>query len=750
MNMKNLANPSSIISHITIALLALLPIFFLPFSWVGILQSKMLLVSLCVLAVSVVYGYARYRESIMHFPRSVLALSVLSLPLVYMLSALVAGAAPSSFVSGMGEQDTVGVMVLFYALFMLGALTFKSAQSAARIFLRATIAGSLALMLVQVLHVLVPGISLGVLSAAASSVFGSWHEVSVIAGLSILFTVALWNSEVLESFWKWLALALSMLSAVMLVVVNMVDVWMTFGGLMILFALYAWHSKRGAVTIATSVVIGVAALSCAYFGAAIYQNLPAKLQVLQVEVRPSWRGTFAIGKESIVGARTALLGSGPNTFTQQWSLYKPAGVNTTEYWNIDFNAGVGFIPTTFVTVGILGLLAWASLLGALLWSLWRFIRRGAGDSYEHAALLFGALYLGAFHIVYVPTVVLSALTFLLFGVLASADGVRSWSLGFSSETWKGRVRTALFALTILAIIVASLGAFRATVSEILVNRSGAAYRKNSDAVQALSLLQAALLVYPNNDRAHRAAVELGLIRLGELVAAGDTTDQATAVLQVSLETTIQHGLAAVSINSGDYQNWLALAGLYKNLAGAGVQGAFENAEAAFEKASADNPLSPLPLVQRAQLYIARDDLPQAIMLLDRAISLKSNFAAAYLLRSQVHAALGNREASVKDAAAVAQIAPEDSISWYNLGAILYDAGSYVEAAQSLEKAVALQNNYANALFLLGLSYEKLGRPEDALVMLERAARTNPGDAALAGIIENIRAGLPSEGGENTR
>ncbi|TSC62546.1 MAG: tetratricopeptide tpr1 repeat-containing protein, partial [Parcubacteria group bacterium Athens0416_74] len=372
------------------------------------------------------------------------------------------------------------------------------------------------------------------------------------------------------------------------------------------------------------------------------------------------------------------------------------------------------------------------------------------DSYEHAALLFGALYLGAFHIVYVPTVVLSALTFLLLGVLASADGVRSWSLGFSSESWKGRVRTALFALTILAIIVASLGALRATVSEILVNRSGAAYRKNSDAVQALSLLQTALLVYPNNDRAHRAAVELGLIRLGELVAAGDTTDQATAVLQVSLETTIQHGLAAVSINSGDYQNWLALAGLYKNLAGAGVQGAFENAEAAFEKVSADNPLSPLPLVQRAQLYIAKDDLPQAIMLLDRAISLKSNFAAAYLLRSQVHAALGNREASVKDAAVVAQIAPEDSISWYNLGAILYDAGSYVEAVQSLEKAVALQNNYANALFLLGLSYEKLGRAEDALAMLESAARTNPGDATLAGIIENIRAGLPPQGGENTR
>lgn len=744
MNMQDILNPTTIIKYSMIALSALIPVFFLPLSWAAPVQSKLLLISLLVLVAGTAYAYARYRESTITFPKSVLALSALSLPVVYTLSAIISGASPSSFVSGIGDQDTVAVVMFFYALFLVGALAFDSAHEAARAFFRAFILGALALMVIQMLHVLIPSVTLGALPAQAASAFGSWHEVGIIAGLGIFFTTALWNNSVLDGFWRWLSLALAVSSAFMLVVVNMVDVWFALGALMLLYACfiaYRTSFKLGALKIAVAALVAIAALTGGFAATKLYESLPAKLQVLQVEVRPSWQGTFAIGRQSIQDARTALLGSGPNTFTKQWSLYKSLGVNQTEFWNVDFSSGVGFIPTTFVTVGILGLLAWGSVLVALLWSLWRFLRSESATAASalYAALFGGALYLAAFHVMYVPTMSLSSLTFLLLGVLAAAGGMYSWPLSFRSRNWKDPARAIALVALVAALAISSLWTLRATVSDLLVNRSAAVYNRDGDAQAALSLVQRALFIYPDNDRGHRAAVELGLIRLGELVAEGPTADQATAALQVSLETTIQHGLAAVSINSGNYQNWLALAGLYKSLAGAGVQGAYENARTAFEKAYASNPANPTPLVQMAQLDISLDNEDGALALLNDAIKLKADFAAAYLLRSQVYAGKGDGEAALRDAAQVVQIAAEDPLGWYNLGAILYDAGSYAEATRALQQALSLQGDYANALFLLGLSYDKLGQPQEALSALERVAATNPTDENLSRLIEEIRA-----------
>ena len=50
--------------------------------------------------------------------------------------------------------------------------------------------------------------------------------------------------------------------------------------------------------------------------------------------------------------------------------------------------------------------------------------------------------------------------------------------------------------------------------------------------------------------------------------------------------------------------------------------------------------------------------------------------------------------------------------------------------------LAIQNDYANALFLLGLSYAKLDRDAEALSVLKAAAALNPTDAALGTIIAN--------------
>jgi len=762
MSMKYPAIASAISQWSMIALAALLPVFFIPVSWVTVVQSKMMLVSVLVLASLGAWLYARSVDRMIRIPKSLLVATALSIPLVYTLSALVAGISPASIVSGSGEQDTVAMMFLFFATLLIGAIGFDDPKRGAAVFIRALFGGGLSLMLIQMFHIFVPSVTLGVLSGSATSIIGSWHELGIIAGLFVFLSAALYQNEALAGYWKWCALLLGVISVVMLFVVNMVDIWYMLAGVMLLYAVYEWYVSRAKLVlrrIVTAAVIGLIALIGGFGGTFIYENMPARMQILQTEVRPSWSGTFAIGMDSMNGFVPAVLGSGPNTFSTQWSLYKPQLVNATDFWNVDFNAGVGFVPTTFVTVGLLGILAWLSLFAALLWSGYRFLRDRLSTDVAplYVAILGAALYLAFFHVLYVPTAALSLLTFLLFGIIAAFEGYRAaFPIAVQSaqipdlHAWPNWRRAILYParlvgifLLVIAILIAALWTLRASISDVLVNRSVVLYATTRDAQRSLALLQKALAVYSNNDRAHRAAVELGLVRLGELVALGDTTDQATAQLQVSLETTIQHGLAAVSINNGDYQNWLALAGLYKELAGAGVQGAYESALSAYEKAAADNPSNPTPLVQIAQLNVAQNRLAGALVRLNKALELKPDLVAALYLRSQVHASEGRFQEALQDAEKVVMLAPQDALGWYNLGTIQYYSGSYANAAANLEKAIALQGDYANALFILGLTYDKLGRKDDALTVLTRVAEMNPKDVELSTIIKNIREGQPS-------
>ena len=41
-------------------------------------------------------------------------------------------------------------------------------------------------------------------------------------------------------------------------------------------------------------------------------------------------------------------------------------LNSTVFWNTDFSSGIGFIPTSFVTTGIVGALAWIAFLVLLI------------------------------------------------------------------------------------------------------------------------------------------------------------------------------------------------------------------------------------------------------------------------------------------------------------------------------------------------------------------------------------------------
>ena len=740
-------NTADSVSRWCVLLIAgLLPFFVVPVVWVGVAQAKFILIALLALTALLSWLFARFIEGFVRIPRKAILFAGALLPIAYGISAFVTGGAWTSLVGTSVAQDTVVVVTVWFALMAIVAFVSTRRPRSLLHILRAFLVGSLILVTFQVLRLAFPAVlSLGgFLSGNSSNIFGTWHDLGILAGVLFFMAFSLWKTPVVSAlYWKAVLALLGLGSIALLIIINAADVWYALAGLFLIFFIYHvfgyWRAgfslgrvlTRSILWIALAILMGVAG----YWGQQYYSRLPASLQIAQPEVRPSWQGTYLIGQKVFSNPKTFIVGSGPNTFTRSWNLFKPTGVNQTDFWNIDFNSGVGFIPTTFVTTGV-----------ALFWGIVRFVWGKSEQSTRTtlATMLGVSAYIAAFQIMYIPGVALSALLFLFLGMVVAlqlAEENQSIVLGLRALGGAGIARIIALVVVVGLVSFAPITALRATASDLLIQRAGSVYTASKDLQQALKMVQQAVSVFPQNDVAQRAAVEIGLLQIAELVNS-KTGDEATKKqqLQAELERTISHGLSAISIDATNYQNWLELAFLYQNLVGAGIEGAYDNAKEAYERAILQNPTNPLPQVRIAQLAIGRGDLSVALQHLSKAIALKPNLGAAYFLRSQIEAQQGTFPQGIEDAVIAARLATEDALAWYNLGAILYSAGSYDLAAQALEKAVSLQNNYANAIFILGLSYDKLGRDDSALAAIGAVAQLNPSDATVQQVLTNLKAG----------
>lgn len=745
-----------------IALAALVPVFVIPVSWASVPQGKMLLLGSLVTVALIAWAIVRISEGSLFIPRSPLFFAGLFLPVAYVVSALASGAASVSFVDGLVSQDTVTTILLLYAVMALSALVFPRGSDAGTHMLRAVTLGGALVVLFQTAHLFFPDtLSLGgALPGRASSIFGSWHDLGIFLGLLLFLSVVARQTSLAPGVFSRVVYGgLGVGSFLLLVVVNSADVWIALAILFALTTLYLWFSSQGPVLRPSKLSLrrsapyaGLAALAAALalWGGSLYPMLPERVQVIQLEVRPSWQGTFAIGEKVFAGGSTLLFGSGPNTFTREWGLFKPPDINATDFWNADFTAGIGVIPTSFVTVGAFGALAWLTLGATLVAGTVALVRRRifSGIGSDVRVLCCGAgLYLLAFHVVHVPGPALGVLTFLMLGICVFAESSDTedgrMSLSLSTDSNAGVIRMIAFAIGIGLLAVTAVQVIRAVVSDTLVGKAVAAYSASGELEDARLLVGRALAVFSNNDRAHRAAIEVGLLQLRALATQDASDEESQSRLRDTLERTIAHGLSAVAINDSNYQNWLALANLYENLAGAGIPGAYENARSAYEKANQKNPTNPLPLVRLAQLNAAQGEQNVALVNLNAALGLKPNFAPALFLRSHIHAAAGRFKEAREDAGQAVRVAPEDPLGWYNLGIILYGERSYGDAAVALEQAVTLQDNYANALFVLALSYEGLGKRDLAIRALQRVLALNPENDTVPGMIRNIERGLPA-------
>ncbi len=742
-----------------LALLVVLPLAAYPAQG-ALLHSKIGLlaivafVSLLVTTLAA-FGSKSVRDSL---PTSWILGAAWLVPVIYLLSAMFSAAKTRSFVGTGAESMTALAILLAVAGFTTVLISLSRSKAVRGTHLLMAVGGFAALF--QLVRILVGAQTItlgGALPSITATLLGSTHDLAAFLALAVLVAAAVLMKKSDSMQVMWAAYATMALSLVVLIIANVFDVWvgLAFSALVIGFVF--WYKSgmtgmAGLMRVLPFSIVAVVAIVGATVGSFLVAVLPQSIQLTEIDVRPSWQGTVSV-MQGVYSNGGTMFGSGPNTFAKSWSNYKPVATNDTLFWDVDFPSGVGYIPTAFVEVGVLGALAWLLFMVLYVFttlrSLMTMARQGEKDPLL-ISLFVGTVLLWVLHIFYTPgfavtatTLLATALAIILAGSRA-ASTMHDESMQAESRTLMSMKIPVVFAVMTLVVGYGSISIFRALDADLILRDTVAYFNQSGDIDGTNMRLKRAQSVAPQQDAIERAFAELSIVSLSKTAAEQPKTTAEQEALVAKMRTlatdAVNHAKAATVFDPTDYKNWLSLAQVYETLAGAGVQGASDAAKDAYMHVSQDRPQNPFPFLRLAVIATAGSNAAEAEAYLGQAVKLKPTYAPAHFLGSQIALATGSTTAAINSALAVAQYAPQDPLSWFWLGALLLRSNDAQDAIISLEKAVQLYPDYANALYLLGVAYDRVGKTPDALRAFEKLDKLNPNNPDIQQALANLRTG----------
>jgi tetratricopeptide (TPR) repeat protein len=743
-------------------------IAFIPSASIPFLYTKVSLLAVGAIVTLALFILARLTRGNIIVPPALLLGALWIVPIAYALSALFSGVGlKNAFFGTELEADTFGFMVLVALLGTLAALLLRRREQLRLFFLFG--AAAAALVFLAELFFLIGGQIAPSLMSASANFIGSFGDLGIFTGLIVL--VLLLALRFLElSRWFRVALMVSGgFSLIILALANSSLVWLFVGlAALGLFIEAIMHRMTAAATddelegVATlrdveteresnpePLIVSLIVLVVAIFfliGGSIGSSLAGALHVNALDVRPSWSATFAVGGHTY--ASSPLFGTGPGTFGTDWLKFRDRSLNDTPFWNIDFTSGIGLVPTSFVTTGALGALAWIAFFGLLSFFGLRFLLMRAPEDpfvrFVSLASFVSAIYLFALSIFAVPGPVLIALAFVMTGVFISTlrygTDAREWGIAFARSPRVGFVVVFFLTLLLLGSVASLYVVVERYLASVSYNQAAVALSSGNLTV-AESAIARSILFAPS-DRAYQLSSALGVAKMNQI--ASDTklpADEARTQFQSTLSGSISDALTATQLGPQNYQNWAALGNVYASVIPLKIDGAYNNARTAYEHAVTLNPTNPaLPYVL-AQLDIRNKDNAKAEEDLNQAISLKHDYTQAIFLLSQLEVQEGKAKEALQAAEAAAYFAPTDPTVLFQVGLLRLGTGDTDGAIVALQGATKVNAQYANAHYFLAVAYATKKNYADAVTELNTVAALAPDNAsAVATYITALQSG----------
>jgi len=750
-----------------IATLIVSVLIFIPFSPVPSGITKTFILAAGALITLALYILARLGRGNIIFPPFLL-IGALWLPVAaYALSSIFSGVAFANALWGSSlETDTFGFMLVAASLGTLSALVLRRSEHY-RLFLRAGAALFGIVIVLQILVIIVGQFAPTVVSPSFS-IAGSFGDLAFLLGLGVIGVLVALQKLELSRYSQRILIACGIGALLLLAIANSPIVWILIALVSLGFFVEA-VMRRGPSTADAdldevntideiplengegnhSLIVPLVVLAVSlffYIGGTLGGALANALNVNVFSVSPSWQSTLAVARN--VYTATPAFGTGPGSFGIDWLKYRDASLNATVFWNTNFSSGIGFIPTSFVTTGLIGVLAWvAFLLLFIVFGLRTLILRAPQDQFLRSMAIFSfiaSLYLFTLATLSLPNAIVLTLAFVFAGVFISTMRFsalgRQWGVIFSKSPRFGFV--IVFSLTILLLgsVVAAYALVVRYVATTEFAFASAAFSAG-DLNAADAAAQSSISFSPSA-AAYQVKAGIAITRLNQIAA---SSTMAAAVAQQAFQTELSAGinaaLTATNIAPSDYQNWIMLGNLYAEAVPLNVSGAYDNAKVAYMKALALNPTNPQIHYILAQLNIANKNTKAAEDDLKAAIALKQDYTAAIFLLSQLEVQDGNVKDALSSALSAAYFTPNDPNILFQVGILYAAQNDLANAVAALSASVAASPQFANARYFLSAVYAKQGNMTNALEQMKAIAAISSDNAkAVAAQLSALQAG----------
>ncbi len=405
--------------------------FFIPYVPVTLDASKGFLLSIGMTLSLFFWFIARLGEGKFSIPKDRLILAGGVIPLVFLLASFFSSSKYVSIFGSGFEIGTFGSMLVLFVLFFLSSIYFQTEK---RIwsFYGALFLGATVLAVFELINIFIgfgrflPGMLSGV---SAGNLVGSWNDFALLFGLIVLLSI--YTIEFLETKGVFLFIQYFLLvtGLFFLIIINMPLVWILVGLFSIIIFVYSISLQQAGVKIVHggndkkkfpfAALISVFICLIFLVGSNSISSLVSKyINISSPDVRPSITTTAQIALKAI--KHNPAFGTGPNTFVIDWAAWKPAQIAQTVFWNVDFTNGYSLLTTFLVTTGILGFLAWIVFLVFFVMRSIKSLKIALQNTlanYFIMTTLMISIYTWVTFIVYSPSIIMIMIAFCSSGVL---------------------------------------------------------------------------------------------------------------------------------------------------------------------------------------------------------------------------------------------------------------------------------------------------------------------------------------------
>lgn len=469
------------------------------------------------------------------------------------------------------------------------------------------------------------------------STTGSTTSASIIAMLSVLLGYSLFRLENKTPV-KGVLGASILINLFMVIVSGFIPLWITLG-LGIAVTLVLKPQEQGS-NMATLVLAGVAA------GMVMLSVFPATRSVLlgngyAKEIKLSARESWIVASSTV--RDFPLLGTGPSTFYLNFPRYRSAALNSTDFWNLNFDKPYNELFGVLSGFGVIGIVI------AVYFGI-KAVRFSVGSRVNNEMSFVLSLSLVAMMLTFLysyATILTSFIFFLLLALSVANNNIKlkevigediyfttqakssSNTIGGVLDDTNSTILRSLISAPLFGLAVAGgIFAFRMYPSEYYMRKAITAARNNNGSE---TYRYQAMAINANTRRASYrdsyAQTNLALVRA--LISKESLTDTDKQTIQTLISQALQSAQISTELLDPINSNgWEARASVYAALIGT-AQDAHQWAIASLQRAIQLNPNNPRLRLDLGSIYYATGDYISAASSFRQATILKPDYANAY-------------------------------------------------------------------------------------------------------------------------